>query len=304
MLMQSIDSYLALRRTMGFDLRATEKLLRNFARFATERGDDVIYAQTAIDWAAQAPSPNQQDRRLKVVILLARHLRAEDDRNEVPPEGVFGKHPPQRRIPFIFSPLDIRRLVTAASHLGPHGSMRPHTYSTLFGLLAVTGLRISEALALRLADMTEDGLLIHETKFRKSRLVPLHDTTVEALNHYLEHRRNFGGADDHLFLSSKGGALPYQTVNATFLQLVRSIGLRGGPGESGPRIHDLRHSMAVHSLESCPIDRDHVTRHMLALSTYLGHSEIAHTYWYLHATPQLLADIAAACESFMHGEPQ
>jgi integrase len=304
MLTRAIDSYLALRRATGFNLAATERLLRNFARFATERGEGVVRAHTAIDWAALAPSPNQKDRRLKVVILFARHMRVEDGCHEVPPDGVFGKHLPQRRIPFILSLTDIQRLVTAASSLGPPGSLRPHTYSTLFALLAATGLRVSEALALCFQDLSADGLVVRETKFRKSRLVPLHDTAVEAMDRYLEHRRRFGGADDHLFVSSRGRALPYQTVVATFLRLVRAIGLRGDPGKPGPRIHDLRHGFAVRALESCSTDRDRVSRHMLALSTYLGHSKVAHTYWYLQATPQLLADIADAGEShFLGGAP-
>ncbi len=300
MLMPAIDSYLALRRAMGFDLRASERLLRNYARFADERGVDRVCTRTVIDWAAQAPSPSQQARRLSVVTIFARHMSVEDDRHEVPPDGVFGKHAPQRRTPFIFSPADLQRLVTAASQLGPAGSLRPHTYSALFSLLAATGMRISEALALCFDDVTADGLVIRKTKFRKTRLVPLHATAVEGLEHYLKQRRRFGGADVHLFISSDGRALPYQTVNATYLHLSRSIGLRPGPGEPGPRIHDIRHTFAVRALESCPTSRDRITRHMLALSTYLGHAKIAHTYWYLQATPQLLVDIADACESLVH----
>lgn len=301
MLMQAIDAYLTLRRAAGFDLRNTERLLRNFARFAAAHGDTHVRTQTTIDWAARAPSPNQRDRRLKVVMLFARHSYVEDRRHEVPPDGVFGKQPPQRRQPFLYSPADMQRVITAASRLGPSGSWRPQVYSTLFALLATTGLRISEALALRVADVTADGLIIRQTKFRKSRLVPLHKTAVEALDGYLAQRRCWSGGDDHLFVSHRGGPLPYQTVNATFLRLTRTMGLRPGPGQPGPRLHDLRHTFAVRALERCPREPGAITRHMLALSTYLGHTHVAHTFWYLHATPQLLSDIAEACESFISG---
>lgn len=301
MLKHAIESYLALRRAAGFDLRMTESLLRNFSCFAAERGETHVRTQTAIDWAACAPSPSQQDRRLKVVILFSRHICVEDNQHEVPPDGVFGKHPPQRRAPYIFSPDDICRLLAETSRLGPPRSLRPHTYGTLFALLACTGLRVSEALALRIEDVSEDGLVIRETKFRKSRLVPLHDTAVEAIDRYLEHRWCFGGADEHLFVSQRGRALPYQTVIATFLRVARAIGLRPEPGKPGPRLHDMRHTFAVRALEKCPKDRHRITRHILALSTYLGHARVADTYYYLHATPQLAADIVDACESFFFG---
>lgn len=175
------------------------------------------------------------------------------------------------------------------------------TYRTLFALLAATGLRVSEALGLRIIDVTDDGLVIREAKFRKKRLVPLHPTTRAAIGRYLAARRYWGGAEDHLFVSQHGGALPYQTVVATFLRLVRSVGLRGAPGQPGPRIHDLRHTFAVRALEQCPANPAAVTRHTLALSTYLGHGHVAATYWYLHATPRLLEAVADATEAFLGG---
>jgi integrase len=171
----------------------------------------------------------------------------------------------------------------------------------LFALLATTGLRVSEALGLCLQDLTQDGLLIRQTKFRKTRLVPLHPTAQVGLDRYLVRRKSWGGLDDHLFVSRQDTALPYQTVVATFLKLVRAIGLRGGPGQGGPRIHDLRHGFAVRSLEQCPPSALGVTRHMVALSTYLGHGHVAATYWYLHATPRLLETIAAVTEDFLEG---
>jgi integrase len=191
----------------------------------------------------------------------------------------------------------------AAAGLKPTGSIRPLTYSTLFGLIAATGMRVSEALALQLEDVTEDGLLVRETKFHKSRLLPLHDTTRRALEGYLAVRRRLGTLNGALFVSNTAAAPAYPTVVATFLRLARSVGLRGAPGERGPRIHDLRHSFAVRSLESCRADREAVARHIVALSTYLGHGHVTDTYWYLEATPILMRQIAEAGEALHKGVP-
>jgi integrase len=146
---------------------------------------------------------------------------------------------------------------------------------TLLSLIACTGLRISEALKLELSDFTEDGLVIRATKFQKSRLVPLHESAQRNLQQYVAVRRRFTPSAVTLFVSSSGGKLPYPTVITTFLLLVRSAGLRGGPGQTGCRLPDLRHTFAVRSLEQCPGDRRAVARHMAALSTYLGHAHVS-----------------------------
>lgn len=300
MLTEAVDTYLAVRRAVGFELRRVERLLRSFAEFASQRADSYVRAQTAVEWAALARSPAERARRLQTVIRFARHARAETAEHEVPADGVFGQHR-RRPIPFIFAPIDIGRLVYAASQLGPAGSFRAQTYSTLFALLAVTGLRISEALALRFDDVTPDGLVIRATKFRKSRLVPLHETSIAALDGYLRQRRQLGSDDTHLFLSTHQRPLYYSIVNRTFHQLVRGIGLEPPRGSVRPRLHSFRHTFAVRTLERCPEGRDRVSKHMLALSTYLGHVGIANTYWYLQATPELTADIAEACRSLVYG---
>jgi integrase len=170
-------------------------------------------------------------------------------------------------------------------------------YVMLFGLIAATGLRISEALALCTFDITASGLLIRETKFRKNRLVPLHPTTCRALDAYLAIRETHAAEDDSLFLSLRGARPSYVTVNHEFLALARGSGIHPGRGHRGPRIHDLRHTFAVRSLEQCQGDRQAVARHMLALSTYLGHTHLTDTYWYLQATPRLLADVASQGEA-------
>src|SRR5262249_16585736 len=162
MLMQAVDTYLAMRRAVGFALDHTEGYLRNFARFALARGDTHIVATTAVDWAARTTSEAQRHNRLHTVIRFARFMAAEDARHEIPPEGLFwGRR--QRPMPYIFSDDEIAQLLSAASRLGPPGSLRPQTYSTLFGLLAVTGMRVSEARNLHLHDVTRDGLLVSLT---------------------------------------------------------------------------------------------------------------------------------------------
>jgi len=302
MLTRDVDGYLALRRALGFDLKSDGSLLYDFARFASSCGDMHVRTHTATEWAAKAPSPPQRERRLQVVVRFARHARAEDPRHEVPPIHVFG-HRRQRRLPHIYAPEEIRRLLDAASRLGSPTTLRPHVFTTLFGLLAATGMRVSEALALRLGDVTPDGLIVRKTKFKKSRLVPLHETAVAALGRYLDLRRRAGGISDHVFITSKGGRLRHSTVNKTFLQIARSIGLRSA-GSAGPRLHDLRHTVAVRALETSPQGARSVGRHMCALSTYLGHVRIADTYWYLQATPRLMRRIADACEALLEGGAQ
>ncbi len=296
MLMQTVETYLAVRRVAGFKLRSAEDYLRNFARFASAQGDNHIVAQTAIDWAGQSCSPAQRHLRLQSVIRLARFSRAEDPRHEIPPEGVFG-HRHQRPTPYIFSTQELQAVLTQAARLGPPGSLRPHTYSTLLALLAVTGLRISEAVALRLSDLTQDGLVIRETKFRKSRIAPLHQTSRAALERYVEKRCPFACNDDHLFISQRRRPLCAHVVRVTFHQLLAAAGIARAKGGPRPRLIDLRHTYATTVLVTGPDDRDHIRRHMVALSTALGHSTIASTFWYLERTPQLMVDIAKTCET-------
>jgi integrase len=172
----------------------------------------------------------------------------------------------------------------------------------LLGLIAATGLRISEALDLRLYDVLPDGVLqIRRTKFGKSRLVPLHPTAASALEYYLEERRGLAVTDDHVFLSAGNQRIASSTVEYTFRRIRRLAGI--APARTRPpRIHDLRHTFATRALEQCSTRREAVARHFVALATYLGHSDIAHTYWYLEATPELMIDIAAAAEALSAGE--
>src|SRR5712671_2616677 len=244
-----------------------------------------------IAWAEQGASEPQRHNRLSVVVRFARFSHAEDSRHEVPPGRLFyGQR--QRRVPYLFREEDLQALLAQAARLGPPGSLRPHTYSTLVALLAVTGLRISEALALRFQDVMPDGLVIRATKFRKSRLVPLHEPTTAALQRYLSKRCALALDDTHLFVSGQRRPLSSQSVRATFQQLVAAAGIPVAPGRRRPRLMDLRHTFAARALATCPDDRDHIGRHMLALTTYLGHARVKSTYWYLEQSPALMSNIA------------
>ena len=299
MLIQAVESYLAVRRACGFKLKSSGNLLRSFAAFSEARGKYHVCSEVAIEWAGLAASVHQRARRLCQVIRFTRFIRAEDPSHELPPP-VFGSETRPRPVPYIFPRDDIQRLVQAAS-ASSYRSLRRETYRTLFALLACTGMRVSEAISLRFEDITPDGLLIRSTKFRKSRLVPLHETARAGIERYLQHRRPYAPFDDHIFVSLRRKPLIIKDVERAFQTAVDKIGLQRGPGLPRPTPHSLRHTFAVRALESCPDGRDQITKHMLALSTYLGHSSVSYTYWYLEAVPDLMKDIALRCESFFTG---
>lgn len=299
MIAQAVESYLRVRRACGFELKCQGSLLQSFATFSHERGKHRVCSDVAIEWAGLAESVDQRARRLGEVIRFARYIRAEDPSHELPPP-VFGSEKRPRPIPYIFSREDIQRLVQAASESG-YRTLRRKTYSTLFALLACTGLRVSEAIRLRFEDITADGLMIRCSKFRKSRLVPLHETVQAGIERYLEHRCPYAPFDDHVFVSLRRKPLRINDVDTAFQTAVDRIGLQQGLGLPHPTPHSLRHTFAVRALETCPDGRDHITKHMLALSTYLGHGKVCHTYWYLEAVPELMKIIAQCCESFFTG---
>jgi len=295
-MLKAIETYLALRRATGFAMLNAEYLLKSFAAFANECGQTHVHTQTAIDWAARAPSVAQRDARLKAVCRFVRHVRVEDARHELPPANHFGARK-TRRLPHIYSAAEIDCLIDAALQLRPKGGLRSRTYATLIALLSVTGLRISEALKLTLADVTRDGLLIRETKFRKTRLVPLHDTAAAGLQRYLAGRRPCSEADP-VFVDARGLPLRYIAVKETFDSLVDRAGIVL-VAKRRPRLHELRHTFAVRALQSSPVDRSRSGAHMMALATYMGHVNIYTTYWYLEATADLMRDVAAAGEGFI-----
>jgi integrase len=221
-MLNAIETYLALRRATGFAMSSPEYLLKSFAAFAAERGQTHVQTKTAIDWAALGPTVAQRDARLKALCRFVRHVQVEDAKHELPPANHFGARK-RRRTPHIYTSDEIGRLVQAALRLRAMGGLRPHTYATLIALLSATGLRISEALKLTIADVTSDGLLIRETKFRKTRLVPLHDTAATGLQRYLA-RRGPGSDDDPVFVRIRHyGLLARSPTKAETLARAREL---------------------------------------------------------------------------------
>jgi integrase/recombinase XerD len=294
MLADAVKMYLAIRRAAGFVLKCESFQLKSFAAFSEARGHQHVSSDLAMEWAGTVPSMAQRARRLGTIIRFARYMRAEDPRHQVP-APIFGAEKLPRRAPFILTMDQIRQIIDAAAHAG-YRTLRRATYSTLFALLACTGLRVSEAIRLRFDDITADGLVIRRTKFRKSRLVPLHPTAQAGLERYLRQRRPYAPFDDHVFVSIRKKPLLPADVDTAFQTAVTRIGLPHGRGRVRPTPHSLRHAFAVRALQTCPDGRDAISRHMVALSTYLGHSQIANTYWYLEAVPDLMRDIADQSE--------
>ncbi|MCU0884632.1 MAG: tyrosine-type recombinase/integrase [Beijerinckiaceae bacterium] len=289
--------HIVLKRGLGYSFVDQERVLLKYAGFAETAGDDWITTDRVLSWAATAPTAARARTWLSTVRNFAIAMHAEDDRHEIPPAEAFGRNVKRRPPPHILSVEDIRSLLYATRRLPPVASITPHTWRCMFGLMATTGLRVSEATKLHDRDATPEALISRETKFRKTRLVPIDATTQAAIDDYRVLRRLIGGPDPHLFVLSTGQPSDPATASRAFIRACRLIGLRPARGR-GPRLHDLRHSFAVRSLERCGGDRAAIDRHMLALSTYLGHASVTDTYWYPEATPVLFRQIADASESF------
>lgn len=288
--------FVAMKQHCGYRFTTNARTLQSFARFAENRNETFIHSETVLDWvlAPPAASPTRRASKLHTVHALACWLHAEDASHEIPPHGIFGSSRYRRPSPHLVSVPDIRQLLTAALCVRPAGTIAPLTWHYMFGLVASTGLRIGEARALKLDDITADGLIIRDTKFRKTRMVGLHPSTRNALNRYLMARRKEKTPDDHVFVIATGRPPSRKRTSTVFRKLAEQVGLRE-PGSSGPTLHSLRHSFAVRSLEKLDPSAD-PQRHMLALATYLGHATVSGTYWYLESTPVLLRGIAQAAE--------
>jgi len=299
MLAQDVQSYLSVRRAAGYVLKDVGLRLKSFAAYSNAKGQRFVNTEIAIKWARQSRSMTQRARGLGDVRRFALYLQAEDARHEVPPP-IFGKERGPRPTPYILSDEQIRRIIQLAGQSG-YRTLRRQTYSTLFALLACTGLRVSEAIRLRYDDITPDGLVIRATKFRKNRLVPLHQTARAGLERYLKQRRLYAPFDDHVFISLRRKPLLIEDVDVAFRTVAKKMNLPHGRGQRRPTPHSLRHAFAVRALQNCPDGRDHITRHMLMLSTYLGHGKADLTYWYLEAVPDLMRSIAERCEAYVTG---
>jgi integrase len=290
-----LAEYLQLRRSLGYTLRRPEKLLRQFIDFLKAEGAYTITTKQALSWSClpRNGGANWWAHRLSVIRGFARYVQAMDPRAEVPPRDLLPWHP-RRASPYLYSEQDIAALINAASTLS--SPLRVVTYQTLIGLLAVTGMRVGEAIGLdrRDFDAAQGVLLIRGAKFNKTRELPLHPTTVAALRGYLSgaDRRRLTCTTPALFISPAGTRLRYCNVQWTFQRLARQAGLMPRTTRCRPRIHDLRHAFAVRTLLETYRDGTNPQERLALLSTYLGHVDPAASYWYLSASPELLAEAA------------
>jgi len=301
MLSNEVARYVALNRSLGLKFNNEDQILRSFAIYAQAHGDQHMRADRIFTWCRSASSPVRARTFYAAIRRFCVFLHAENPQHAIPPAGAFGRGRCPRPAPHLLDAHQVRALMTAALELPPKGSISPHTYHHLFGLLAATGLRISEALALKRDDLCDDGLIVRKGNFSKSRLLPIHMTTRQAFDRYLTIRDRLNAGGDDLFVVTTGRAPQKSTAYQVFRRLAHQVGIRDLGSTPGSRVHDLRHTFAVRSLEACAPDRSAIAAHMLALSTYLGHTEVAHTYWYLEATPVLLRGIAEASEQLFDG---
>jgi len=286
------EQYLAFRRKLGFALHIEGEQLLRFARYAEKIGHKgPLTVELALRWAKLSHcSTLNHARRLDIVRRFARYVKQSVPQTEIPPEGVLG--PSYRRIPpHIYSEEELSALMAACRRLTPAKGLRPCTYETLFGLLACTGIRISEALHLCADDFdaVQGIITVVEGKFHKSRVLPLHPSCVKALRAYKELRERRHPATTAFFVTEVGTSLKYLKVLMTFRGIASSLGW-----PRNTRIHGLRHTFAVRRLLQWYREGEDIHRRIGQLSTYLGHCKIVDTYWYLSAVPELMA-LAVGC---------
>jgi integrase/recombinase XerD len=292
-LQNAIEDYIALRRSLGFKLNDMAADLTKFASFLEQKAAPYITTALALEWAMQSTDhlPSHWARRLGFVRVFARHWSATDPRTEIPPAGLLPFRA-QRARPYLYTEQEIQRLLAAAKSLSPASGLRPWTYHCLFGLLAVSGLRISEAIKLERQDVDfyQGVLTIRQTKFNKNRLIPLHTSTRDVLSEYAEHRDRLvpNPSSSCFLLNDCGRCLEKSAVRRTFYDLSRQIGLRGPADHTGPRIHDFRHRFALNTLIQWYRAGEDIERRLPVLSTFLGHAHVADTYWYLSIHPELM----------------
>jgi integrase/recombinase XerD len=297
---QVADEYVQLRRALGHKMDHAARLLPEFVVYLESIQAETVTVANALTWAQTSPrdpAPASRAQRMAVARGFARYLAGIDPRTEVPPPGLL-PYPKRRRAPFIFSADDIAALMAEARRLTT--SFRAATYETLVGLLVVTGMRVGEAIRLGRNDVDfGDGVLVVRfSKFGKSREVPFHTSTTNALAIYARRRdeRWPHPKAPNFFVSQRGTPLLYEAVQRTFHQLLARAGI-GAQSAVGPRIHDLRHSFAVHTLVNWYRDGKDVHAWLPRLSTYLGHRDPRFTYRYLSAAPELLALAAGRLEA-------
>jgi integrase len=298
-----VDDYLTTRRQAGYQLTVEGWQLRRFADFAGQHGHHgPLTVQLAVQWASSSSGARRltSARRIEVLRPFAAYCRQFDPATEIPPRWLFGRAH-RRLMPHIFTDDEILDLLAACDHLYPPGGLRGASCKTIFGLMAATGLRISEATGLARSDVDLEQRLLHIrcAKFGKSRWVPIHHTTAEALRRYIRKRDRdpLAGNTDAFFVFDYGRPASTRSVEYAFKVLRSALQWRTRGDHSVVRAHDLRHSFVCHRLQEWYARGLDVDRSILALSTYLGHAKVTDTYWYETATPELLA---IAARRFVH----
>jgi integrase len=307
-----VERYLEERRSLGFQLRYASYSLRSFADYVHRVGHrgpctTEIMSRWAREDCCRGNEPRAWGQRLRQLRAFTRWLQQFEPRTEVPDDTIFGRRP-GRGTPHIYSEQDLERLLAAARGLGPSHGLRGLGYETVFGLLASTGLRVSEALALRVGDVdfVRGVLTVRRSKFGKSRAVPLHATATAALHQYRVRRDLTGAssaAEEPFFIGTRpdrfGKSMSAHEARRVFAALRRELGWSNRGTHHAPRVHDLRHTFVVRRILRWQQQGVDVDQAMLSLSTYVGHASVADTYWYLQAVPELLAVAAQRFESCM-----
>jgi len=308
-LRQAAQEYLTMRRGLGYKLHEAGKRLLDFVTFMEQHRASYITQSLALAWAKQPSDvqPSEWARRLSCVRSFARHRSATDPRTQIPPAGLL-PYRPKRAQPYLYSDEEIKELLRAALKLPAKSGLRPWTYHCLFGLLCVTGLRVSEAQNLELqdVDLRAGVLTIRGAKFGKSRLVPLHASTRRVLADYIARREQVWTnrpISSYLFVSNWGNRLDGGDVRRTFYALSRQIGLRGPSDSHGPRLHDMRHGFASKTLLRWYRAGEDAEQRLPILSAYLGHVHWSDTFWYLSALPELMHEAMSRLERRWEGRP-
>lgn len=292
-----LAEYLTVRRSLGYALRDTARCLGKFLAFAKSEGASHVSTDLALRWVAQASlvQPATRAARLGMVRCFATWCKTMDPATEIPPEGLL-PHKYRRTQPYIYSDDEVLRIIDAARQLPSRNGLRAHTYATLFGLLAVTGMRVSETVGLdrRDVDLEEGILTLRRTKLGKTRLVPVQSSTLAVLRGYADRRDQLLGSSfsEGFFLSEHRTRITGWGARYNFAKVSRAVGLRAPAGGHrhgrGPRLHDMRHRFAVQALLAWYRAGRNVEAEIPKLATYLGHIHVSDTYWYLEAVPELL----------------
>jgi len=305
-LAQAVADYLALRRSLGFKLREYGDCLHEFVSFLEKNGSSHLTNKLAVEYATQRQDekPVSWSRRLGIIRGFARYRFGADPRTEIPPIGLL-RFRSQRARPYLYSQAEIRRLLEAALEMKTQYQLQRHTYYCLFGLLAVTGLRLGEAIRLQPqdVDLAAGVLTVRGAKFGKSRLVPLHPSTRAVLRDYAKRRDEFlaGRPTPYFLMTGRGKRMEKSNLSLVFRALSRQIGIRKPGVRHGPRLHDFRHRFAIETLLRWYRSGEEIARRMPVLSTYLGHLNVSGTYWYLGSTPELITAASKLIEARWKG---